>query len=75
MLPRLGDNVAHEAGHDFGLQHIYDTQNSRSVKLANSENMGYGLNLDAVRKIFSLSIAVRLYFEQHNLPLTCCDVI
>src|SRR5262249_59092116 len=39
----LGDNIAHEAGHTFGMQHIFDTQNSRTVTLANSEVMGYGL--------------------------------
>jgi hypothetical protein len=40
----LGDNIVHESGHTFGMQHIYDTSNSRSVMLANSEEMGYGLS-------------------------------
>jgi hypothetical protein len=39
----LGDNISHEAGHDFGLQHIFNTQNTRNVTVANSETMGYGL--------------------------------
>src|SRR5262245_21395506 len=40
----LGDNICHEAGHAFGMQHIFDTQNQRTVTLANSDQMGYGLS-------------------------------
>ena len=40
----LGDNSAHEAGHDFGLQHIFNTKDKRTLAVANSETMAYGLS-------------------------------
>ncbi len=40
----LGDNISHESGHSFSLQHIYNTTAPRTVALANSEVMGYGLS-------------------------------
>src|SRR5262249_20713584 len=33
----LGDNISHEARHTFGMQHIFDTQNQRTIALANSD--------------------------------------
>ncbi len=40
----LGDNISHEAGHTFGLEHLYDTTSPRTVLVQNSEIMGYGLS-------------------------------
>ena len=56
----LGDNISHEAGHTFGMQHIYNTTGRPHRHAGQFGGDGLRLVLDAIRVLYPLPAALGL---------------